>query len=268
MFSFYQIHPTSINKTNGGPSSKDRVTNKVSETTRSLSVYHRSHLSLGAKILCKLPPKVPPQGIISSFLVLLSTLGILTVLSAIACHQLCLVRNQLIMQASKGAIFGASKRAMLGTSEGANNAINKGDTTAIFGVSEGASDPSPCSLHSFTTSFVDAESDQLNTQAHFDADSIFFVCDNSTTGHICNDIQKFIPGALCQTNKSLTTANGTGPFLQEGTVCLQLQDDMGSEHVFILDNCLYHPNSPIKLLSTRCLEEKFINENGNPDEET
>jgi hypothetical protein len=85
---------------------------------------------------------------------------------------------------------------MLGTSEGANNVINKVDTTAIFGVSKGASDPSPCSLHSFTTSFADIESDQLSTQTYFDADSIFFVCDNSTTGHICNDIQKFIPGTL------------------------------------------------------------------------
>jgi hypothetical protein len=163
------------------------------------------------------------------------------------------------MQASEGAIFGASKGAMLGTYEGANNAINEKDTTAIFGDSKGADDPSPCSLHSFTTSFVDIESDQLNTQTHFDADLIFFVCDNSTYGHICNDIQKIIPGTLRQMNKSLTTANGTGHCLQNGTICLQLQDDMGTEHVFILDNCLYHPNSPVNLLSTRRLAEKFIN---------
>jgi hypothetical protein len=43
---------------------------------------------------------------------------------------------------------------------------------------------------------------------------------------------------------------------------------MGTEHVFILDSCLYHPNSPINLLSARHLAEKFINENGNPDKET
>jgi hypothetical protein len=74
------------------------------------------------------------------------------------------------MQASEGAIFGASEGSMLGTSKGANNAINKGDTTAIFDISKGASDPSPCSLHCFTTSFVDVELDQLNTQTHIDAD--------------------------------------------------------------------------------------------------
>jgi hypothetical protein len=115
-------------------------------------------------------------------------MGILTVLLAIACHQLCLVQNQPIMQASKGAIFGASKRAMLGTSEGANNAINKEDSTSIFGVSEGANDLSSCSLYGFTTSFAEVDSEQLNTQTHFDTDSVFFVCDNSTTEHICNDI--------------------------------------------------------------------------------
>ncbi len=47
MFSFYWIHPTSINKTDGGPSSEDWVTNKVSVTTHSIFVHHRSHLSLG-----------------------------------------------------------------------------------------------------------------------------------------------------------------------------------------------------------------------------
>jgi hypothetical protein len=43
---------------------------------------------------------------------------------------------------------------------------------------------------------------------------------------------------------------------------------MGTEHVFILDNCLYHPDLPTNLLSIRCLAEKFIDESGNPDEET
>ncbi len=44
------------------------------------------------------------------------------------------------------------------------------------------------SLHGFTSSFADGNTEQLNTQIHVDTDLIFFVCDNSTTGHICNDI--------------------------------------------------------------------------------
>jgi hypothetical protein len=170
------------------------------------------------------------------------------------------------LQASKGDI--ASNRNIFGTSKGAYNAINKGDSTSIFGISKGANYLSSCSLHGFTTSFANVDSEQLNTQTHFDTDSVFFVCDNSITKHICNDIEKFDPGTLRQTNKTLTTANGIGPCLQEGSVCIRLQDDMGTEHVFIPDNKIYHPDSPVNLLSMRCLAEKFIDESGNLDKET
>jgi hypothetical protein len=108
----------------------------------------------------------------------------------------------------------------------------------------------------------------VNAQVHFNPDSIFFVCDNSTTGHICNDIQKFLPGSLRHSNRSLTTANGTGPCLQEGTIWLQLIDDEGMRHIFLLENCPYHPDSPVNLLFTRRLAEKFIDDQGNPDEQT
>jgi hypothetical protein len=172
------------------------------------------------------------------------------------------------MQSSKGDIPNASNQNIFGASGGANNAINKGDSTSIFGVSKGVNDLSSCSLHDFTTSFADVNSEQLNTQTHFDTDLVFFICDNLTTGHICNYIQKFVLGTLQQTNKSLPTANGTGPCLQEGTVCIRLQYDMGTDHVFILvDNCLYHPDSSVNLLSPRRLAEKFIDESGNPDKE-
>jgi hypothetical protein len=46
------------------------------------------------------------------------------------------------------------------------------------------------------------------------------------------------------------------------------KDDMGTEHIFILDNCLYHPKSLVNPLSTSHLAEKFINKNGNPHKET
>jgi hypothetical protein len=44
------------------------------------------------------------------------------------------------------------------------------------------------SLPSFTTLFADVDTGQLNTQINFNRNSVFFVCNNSTTGHICNDI--------------------------------------------------------------------------------
>jgi hypothetical protein len=97
-------------------------------------------------------------------------------------------------------------------------------------------------LQGFTTSFANGNLEKLNTQIHFNTDLVFFIWDNLTTGHICNNIRKFIPGSLCQTNKSLTTANGTGPCLQDGMVRLHLNNDDGVKHIFILDNCLYHPD--------------------------
>ncbi len=62
--------------------------------------------------------------------------------------------------------------------------------------------------------------------------------------------------------------NGTGSCLQEGTVNIRLIDDTETQHIFVFDNCLYHPNSPVNILSTRRLAEKFLDANGNPDEET
>ncbi len=82
------------------------------------------------------------------------------------------------------------------------------------------------------------------------------------------NIQQLAPGSLYQTNKCLTTANGTGSCLQKGTITISPIDDNGTRHAFILDSCLYHPNSPLNLLFTRRLTEKFIDANGNPDKET
>ena len=190
---------------------------------------------------------------------MIATIGIFGILIGIKCSHILDSKLPTLTLASKGDM------TFMSSSEGVADCISLasegGDTVSYI-----TKDFS--SLHGFTSSFADGDTEKLNTQIHFDTDSIFFVCDNSTTGHICNDIRKFIPGTLHQTNKSLTTANGTGPCLQEGTIRLHLNDDNGMKHIFILDNCLYHPSSPVNLLSTRRLAEKFIDENGNPDEQT
>jgi hypothetical protein len=51
-------------------------------------------------------------------------------------------------------------------------------------------------------------------------------------------------------------------------VCLYSNDDGGVKHIFILKYCFYHPDSPMNLLSTRQLAEKFIDSQGNPDEQS
>ena len=82
-----------------------------------------------------------------------------------------------------------------------------------------------------------------------------------------NDLLRFVPGSLQQTTRRLNTANGTGPPVQEGTIKINLSDDEGNTYLFLLEGCIYHKDSPINLLSTRQLAEKFLDADGNPDEE-
>ena len=272
MYSYYQIHPSSINKTNGGPSSEDGVTADVKSNAMTWYPQLASRLFSGIKIFQKARPKAPPNGWISSFLVMLTTIGIIGILVGIKCSCILESKTPTLTLASKG------DTTFISSSKGVADCISlspKGDSSYFSDVSSFTSEVferdikyTLGSLHGCTSSFMDGDLEKLNTQIHFDTDLVFFVCDNSTTGHICNDIQKFIPGTLRQTNKSLTTANRTGPCLQEGTVRLHLNDDNGVKHIFILDNCLYHPNSPVNLLLTRQLAEKYINEHGNPDKQT
>jgi hypothetical protein len=156
MFSFYQIHPTSINKTAGEPSTEDGITAKVSETTHHQSIQHGFHLSFGAKLLHKARPKTPHCELIPSCLKLISTLGIFGILSIMACHQLYICNHS-----SKGGISNALLQGISGTS---NFSASKGVDN--FGISKRAN---PFVL---TTSFADGNSQQLNKQIRFDTDLI------------------------------------------------------------------------------------------------
>ncbi len=69
-------------------------------------------------------------------------------------------------------------------------------------------------------------------------------------------------------SQRLTTANGTGSCLKEGTVKIRLKDDNSVKHVFLLENCIYLPESPVNLLSTRRLAEKFLDSDRHLDKET
>jgi hypothetical protein len=127
-----------------------------------------------------------------------------------------------------------------------------------------------CLLQGFTISFADGDSENSTCKFTSHGLSIFLF---ATTQSLETFAKTFANSSLYLldlfiTNKCLTTANGTGPCLQEGTVRLHLNDNNGVKHIFILDNCLHHPDSPVNLLSTRLLMEKFINSQGNPDKQT
>ncbi len=147
MFSYYQIHSSSINKTAGGPSSEDGVTAQVSKTTCYQSIQTGFYLSFGAKLLRKARPKTPHRGFISSFLVLISTLGIIGILSIMACHRIY-VHNSSSKGGSSESSFQGIPRisggdaSIIGTYEG-----------SIHGVSKGAN------AFGFTTSFADVDTE-------------------------------------------------------------------------------------------------------------
>ena len=188
MFSYYQIHLTSINKTAGGLSSEDGVTAQVSETTcYKLSEYSNRILSV---FWCQVALQSTSQdttpwnhifGVSPYF-----HTG----------HTRNLIYHGMSSNLPSQQLFRGSPR----------------DPWNFWGGCKHHWYFRGANAFGFTTSFAVVDTEQLNTQIHFDTDSSFFVCNNSTTGHICNDIRKL------QTNKSLTTANGTGSCFQEETV--------------------------------------------------
>ncbi len=99
MFSFYQICPTSINKTNGASSSEEGVTADVNTTTNSWKQCGISRFLPSLKIIGKAQPRNPPNRFILSFLVLLATNRIIAILTGMKCHH---ILNSEPSAASKG----------------------------------------------------------------------------------------------------------------------------------------------------------------------
>jgi hypothetical protein len=88
MFSFYQIHPSSINKTDGGSSSECGVTADVKMSTKNWIQRGVTKYSWLFKTFKNSRSKYPPRGLISSFLIFLTTIGIITILTGMKCHQI------------------------------------------------------------------------------------------------------------------------------------------------------------------------------------
>ena len=102
MFSYYQIHLTSINKTDGTPSSEDGVTADTKIITSAAT--HTARLQIGCiKFIQKARPTTPPNGFISAFLVMLMTIGILGILTGMKCHHILTSTTPILSQASEGA---------------------------------------------------------------------------------------------------------------------------------------------------------------------
>ena len=74
----------------------------------------------------------------------------------------------------------------------------------------------------------------MDSRVAFDTDSTFWVCNNSTTGHVCNDKSLF-HGPLIPSHYQIGSATGTSSPDLMGTAILWVKDDNGIEHTFTLD---------------------------------
>ena len=120
--------------------------------------------------------------------------------------------------------------------------------------------------HALVSALSSSQCDNLgeNCMATFDCDSVFWVCDNSATGHICNN-KRFFKGTLVPADVSVSSATGVSNQLTMGIVLLTLQDDDGLQHTFNLHKVIYMPHSPVNILSTKRLAELFPTISGAPD---
>jgi hypothetical protein len=99
----------------------------------------------------------------------------------------------------------------------------------------------------------------------FNTDSLFWVCDNAATGHICKDKSLF-SGNLVPLIYIVSTANGINSPTLMGNVNLHLRDNEGNKHEFNLTEVNYMLNSPVNLLSLQQSAEHYPNENGTSDQ--
>jgi hypothetical protein len=95
-------------------------------------------------------------------------------------------------------------------------------------------------------------------------DSSFLVCDNSATGHICNNKALFTD-ELVPSIYQVGSATGILVPNLMGTVILCVMDDEGVKHSFTLENVNYLPNFPVNILSLRPLAELYPDNLGHPD---
>ncbi len=96
------------------------------------------------------------------------------------------------------------------------------------------------SVHAFTVfaHLTMANLMDFDSLSSFDTDSSFWVCDNSATGHICNNKALFAD-ELVPSIFQVGSTTGISVLNLMGTVILQVSDDEGTRHSFTLTNVNY-----------------------------
>jgi hypothetical protein len=101
----------------------------------------------------------------------------------------------------------------------------------------------------------------------WDSESISTVVDNSANTHIWNELDDFVEGSLRYFNDDddvgvLTIDEDSSRPLGVGRVIIQITDNDSQQVDVPLENCLYFPSSPVKIISVTSLAKQF----DDPDE--
>ena len=102
-----------------------------------------------------------------------------------------------------------------------------------------------------------------NGMFSFDTDSSTIVCDNSANVHICNSKSMFVGELRPVPNTKVATIGGKGHAASGiGTVKWAWTDEAGKSHEYLIENCLYFPQSPINILSVTAFAQQLNDEEG------
>ena len=124
----------------------------------------------------------------------------------------------------------------------------------------------PTVAQTLVTALTTADEDQFGDtrMLAFDTDSSFWVCNNSATGNICNDI-KHLHGKLVPSIYIVGTTTGTSSPDLMGPVILWVTDGKDIQHTFTLKEVIYMKGPLANILSTRRLAELYPDTRCQPD---
>ena len=106
------------------------------------------------------------------------------------------------------------------------------------------------------------DADIATSSITWDTDSVSVVVDNSANTHIWNDLDNFVAGSLRYYDDSddvgvLTIGEDSSRPLGIGKVIISITDNLNQEVAMHLNNCLYFPASPVKIISVTSLAKQF-----------
>ena len=105
------------------------------------------------------------------------------------------------------------------------------------------------------------DADIATSSIPWDTDSVSVVVDNSANTHIWNDLDNFVAGSLCYYDDSddvgiLTIGEDSSWPLGIGRVIISITDNLNQDVALHLNNCLYFPASPVKIISVTSLAKQ------------